>query len=70
MSNAFASKKIKVPNDLDYKSELEVFSMTISPTGQPKFSAPAPFHDDIVMSLAIAWECSNKFKYNGTYNFN
>ena len=68
--NAFASKKIRVPNDADYKSELEVFSMTISPTGTPKFSAPAPFHDDIVMSLAIAWECSNKFKYNGTYNFN
>jgi len=67
--NAFASKTIKVPNCDTYKSELEVFEMTISPNGQPKFSAPSPFHDDIPMSLAITWECKNKYKYSGQYNF-
>jgi phage FluMu gp28-like protein len=67
--NAFSSKKIKVPKDDIYKSELETFTMTISPTGQPKFAAASGFHDDIPMSLAITWECVNKYKYNGTYNF-
>ena len=67
--NAFSSKKIRVPKDDIYKSELETFTMTISPTGQPKFAAASGFHDDIPMSLAITWECVNKFKYNGQYNF-
>lgn len=68
--NAFSSKKIRVPKDDIYKSELETFTMTISPTGQPKFAASYGFHDDIPMSLAICWECANKYKYNGQYNFN
>lgn len=68
--NAFASKKIQVPNDEVYRSELETFTMTISPTGTVKFAAAHGFHDDIPMSLAIAWECKNKHKYNGQYNFN
>jgi phage FluMu gp28-like protein len=68
--NAFSSKKIRVPKDEIYKSELETFTMTISPTGQPKFAASHGFHDDIPMSLAICWECANKYKYNGSYNFN
>jgi len=67
--NAFSSKKIRVPSDEIYISELETFTMTISPTGQPKFTAASGFHDDIPMSLAITWECVNKYKYNGQYNF-
>ena len=67
--NAFASKKIRVPKDEIYKSELETFTMTISATGHPKFCAANGFHDDIPMSLAITWECKNRFKYNGQYNF-
>ena len=67
--NAFASKKIRVPKEAIYISELETFTMTISPTGKPKFAAAHGFHDDIPMSLAIAWECSNKYKYSGNYNF-
>tara|TARA_R110002020_G_scaffold83616_3_gene207803 strand:- start:3033 stop:4262 length:1230 start_codon:yes stop_codon:yes gene_type:complete len=67
--NAFASKKIKVPNDAIYISELETFTMTISPTGKPKFAAAHGFHDDIPMSLAITWENKNKNKYSGNYNF-
>jgi hypothetical protein len=67
--NAFASKKLKLPSCDIYKSELEIFTMVMSPTGKPTFSAPAPFHDDIPMSLAIAWECINKYRYTGSYNF-
>jgi len=67
--NAFSSKKLRVPKDDIYKSELETFTMTISPTGQPRFAAANGFHDDIPMSLAITWECVNKYKYNGSYNF-
>ena len=67
--NAFATKSLKVPNDDIYRSELETFTMTISPTGKPKFAAASGFHDDIPMSLAIAWHCSNKYKYSGNYNF-
>ncbi len=67
--NAFASKKLKLPKCDIYKSELEVFTMIMTPTGKPKFEAPAPFHDDIPMSLAITWECINKFRYTGSYNF-
>ena len=44
--------------------------MTITPTGGVKFAAASGFHDDIVMSLAIAWECKNQNEYNGLYNFN
>lgn len=68
--NAFASKKIKLPNAEEYISELEVFTMTINPTGSVKFAAAQGFHDDIVMSLAIALECKNRNEYSGQYNFN
>jgi len=67
--NAFASKRIKVPNCPTYKKELEMFTMTISANGNPKYSAPSGFHDDIVMSLAITWECFNKNRYNGSSMF-
>ena len=67
--NAFSSKKLTLPKDEEYKAELEVFTMSMSPTGKPKFEAPQPFNDDIPMSLAITWECLNKYRYNGSYNF-
>jgi phage FluMu gp28-like protein len=67
--NAFSSKKLTLPKDEEYKGELEVFTMTLSATGKPKFEAPQPFNDDIPMSLAITWECLNKYRYNGSYNF-
>jgi phage FluMu gp28-like protein len=64
--NAFASKKIRIPNDDIFKAEFEMFTMTMSENGTAKFSAPQGFHDDIVMATAIAWECAQKFKYSGT----
>lgn len=67
--NSFSSKKIKIINDEIIKSELEMFTMNITPTGSIKFEAPNGFHDDIVMALAIAWECMNKFKNSNIRTF-
>lgn len=64
--NAFASKKIQVPNDKIYKEELSLYTLTMTSTGIAKYSAPAGYNDDIVMSLAFAWECYNCFKGGGT----
>lgn len=67
--NAFASEKIKVLNDEDVQLELEAYSMTFSSTGKAKFGAPSGFHDDIVMALAIGYECLNKHLYSGKIVF-
>ena len=67
--NAFASKKIRILDDNTYNIELEAFTMIQTPSGKPKFEAASGFFDDAVMSLAIAWECLNKHRYSGSYNF-
>jgi len=54
--NQFSNKNIKLPDDETLKAELEVFEMNISPNGTIRFAAAQGFHDDIVMSLAIAQE--------------
>ena len=41
--NAFSSKKLTLPKDEEYKAELEVFTMSLSATGKPKFEAPCTF---------------------------
>lgn len=58
--NAFASRKIFIVDDEIVKNELEMFTMTVSPTGHVKYAAPDGYNDDIVMALAIAWECLQK----------
>lgn len=60
--NAFASRKIKFIDDEIIKTELGLFTMTINSNGKPTFSAPHGFNDDIVMSMAIGWECLQKNK--------
>jgi phage FluMu gp28-like protein len=67
--NLFASKKIKVLNNNVVKTELEAFTMTVSPTGKAKFAGANGFHDDIPMSLAIGVECLNKNVYSGKIVF-
>ena len=52
----FQNKSITLPNDEILKSELEVFEMQVTPSGNVKFEAAQSFHDDIIMSLAIAQE--------------
>ena len=67
--NLFASKKITVLNDKNLKTELEAFTMTITNTGKAKFAGANGFHDDTVMSLAIAVECLNTNIYKGNIVF-
>ena len=67
--NAFASKSITLLDDNDLITELEAFTMTYSHTGKAQFAAAQGFHDDIVMSIAIAYEALNKNQFNGKYIF-
>ncbi len=46
--------EIKVPNIVTVKNELSVFTYTLTRTGKLSYSAPAGYHDDIVMALAMA----------------
>lgn len=63
--NAFASKQISIIDDEIMKAELEMFTMYISNTGTVKYSAPHGYNDDIVMSMAIGWECLQRNKGGG-----
>lgn len=46
-------QQIKIPNITTIKNELSVFTYTLTRTGKISYNAPAGFHDDIVMSLAM-----------------
>ena len=52
--NAFSSQEITCPNTEDLKGELETFEMIVTPSGKVTYRATQGYHDDIVMSLAIA----------------
>jgi hypothetical protein len=44
----------------DLYTELEAFEYSYSPKGLIQYSAPSGYHDDIIMSLALAnWHRSN-----------
>lgn len=47
-------KKILIPNIPLLINELEAYSYEVSSTGVVKYSAPVGYHDDMVMSLALA----------------
>lgn len=47
-------REISIPNITTVKNELQVFTYTMTRTGKISYAAPAGFHDDIVMSLALA----------------
>jgi len=52
---SFNNKDIQIPNDNDMISELETFEMTYNAqTRNVRYAAREPFHDDIVISLALA----------------
>lgn len=52
---AFERGDIKIPNDPVLIGELQAYEMERLPSGALRYSAPEGFHDDCVMSLAIAW---------------
>lgn len=47
-------KKIEIPNIPKLVAELEAYSYEVTSQGNIKYSAPAGYHDDMVMSLALA----------------
>ena len=49
----FEQKKIVLPNDQKLLNELAIFECKMNQNGIPTYSAPAGYHDDRVMSLAI-----------------
>lgn len=63
----FSNKAIKIINNEFLINELSAFEMQIGDGGKVKFGAPSGFHDDCVMSLAIALECYNKKAKVGNY---
>ena len=63
---AFSTRDIRVLNNEDLKSELNGYIFEYSKTGRLKFRGVG--HDDMVMSLAIAWDVYIKNKTNGGYS--
>jgi len=61
MIHLFNMKQIKVLNDPLIKLELEGF-IFINSNGNVKYEASNGLHDDIVMSMAIAINCYEKYK--------
>ncbi len=46
--------ELKLPNITTMRNELSVFTYALTRTGKISYNAPAGFHDDIVISLALA----------------
>jgi len=58
---AFETMSISIMNQIELISELDIFSYEINEnTRNIKYNAPQGFHDDCVISLALAWWC---YKY-------
>lgn len=64
---AFSSREIQILNNEDLKTELTAFIFEYSKSGRVKFHAANGFHDDMVMSLAIAYDQYIKNKRTGGY---
>lgn len=55
LSLAFEQTDIAIPDDKILLGELQAYSMEKLPSGNMRYAAPSGLHDDMVMSLAIAW---------------
>lgn len=51
----FENMEVSYPDIPILINELEIFDMEKSPTGHISYKAPDGFHDDAVISLALAW---------------
>ena len=67
---AFNNEEIAIPNDDDLIGELETFEMSYNPqTRNVRYAAREPFHDDMVISLALAnWHRGQNKDY-GNYAY-
>lgn len=55
LAAAFEQGNIKIVNDPTLIAELQAFGAERLPGGMTRYSAPDNMHDDMVMSLALAW---------------
>ena len=67
LSSAIHQRKVTFPEGV-ITQELEIFEYQYTATGV-KYSAPQGFHDDCVMSLALAWKHFTQNKTQGNYSF-
>lgn len=67
LSSAIQQRKITFPEG-HITNELEVFEYQYTATGV-RYSAPQGFHDDCVMSLALAWHHYTRNSGQGKYSF-
>jgi hypothetical protein len=65
----FNMKQIKLIKDEYLKKELEGFVFKQKDNGTMQYFAENGFHDDCVMSLAIAINCFENNRYSGKYSF-
>ncbi len=52
---AFERDVIKIPDNPVLVGELQAFEAKKTPSGMIRYAAPDGLHDDMVMSLAMAW---------------
>lgn len=64
---AFSSKEIRIIKDDFLNLQLQGFIFEMTPTGKIRYIAGSGFHDDAVMSLAIAWDSFVKNKMGSRY---
>jgi hypothetical protein len=51
---AIEYQEITIPNIVTVRNEMEAFTYSITRTGKMSYGAPAGFHDDIVIAIALA----------------
>lgn len=67
---AVQNKEFSIPDHEWLKKEFDLFTYEYSPkTRSIKYSAPVGFHDDGVMSCAIAYQCLKEWKTKGEFNY-
>lgn len=60
----FDTRTIRCLDTNDLRIELEAFNFNQNSSGYVKYGAASGFHDDIIMSFAIARYCYDRSKYN------
>ena len=64
---AFSGKEIRCFDDDDIRLQLESFIFEMTATGKVRYKAADGFHDDIVISLALAWNLHLDGRLTGGY---
>ena len=58
---AFEQRRLEIPNCSDLKNELDSFEMDVTAQGHMKFNAAQGSHDDMVISLMLAWVLARRY---------